>query len=104
MAPSARLGAGVFVKMQSIVSPMRCSRTTYSSRPTASWGHDVHVGAHSQISAFTHIAGNAYIGERCYLGVRASVREECTMGDDVVVAMGRGRHGEARAEPRARGR
>ena len=51
-------------------------------------GHDVHVGRHTQISAYSHIAGYAELGERCYLGVRASVREECRMGDDVVLAMG----------------
>ena len=88
VAPSARLGAGVFVKMQSIVSSDAVLEDNVFIQADCIVGHDVHVGAHSQISAFTHIAGNAHIGERCYLGVRASVREECAMGDDVVVAMG----------------
>ncbi len=88
VAPSARLGKGVFVKMQSIVSADAVLADNVFVQADAIVGHDVHVGAHTQVSAFSHIAGAAEIGERCYLGVRASVREECHMGDDVVVAMG----------------
>ena len=88
VAPSAKLGQGVFVKMQSIVSSDAVLEDNVFVQADCIVGHDVHMGAHSQVSAFTHIAGNAHIGERCYLGVRASIREECVMGDDVVVAMG----------------
>lgn len=88
VAPSARLGHGVFVKMQSIVSSDAVLEDNVFVQADVIVGHDVRVGAHTQISAFSHIAGNASLGERCYLGVRSSVREECVMGDDVVVAMG----------------
>ena len=88
VAPSARLGHGAFVKMQSIVSSDAVLEDNVFVQADVIVGHDVHVGAHTQISAFSHIAGNASLGERCYLGVRSSVREECVMGDDVVVAMG----------------
>ena len=88
VSPSAKLGRGVFVKMQSIVSADAELDDNVFVQADCIVGHDVHVGAHTQISAFSHIAGNAHIGERCYLGVRASVREECAMGDDVVMAMG----------------
>lgn len=88
VSPSARLGRGVFVKMQSIVSADAVLEDNVFVQANAIVGHDVHVGRHTQISAYSHIAGNARLGERCYLGVRASVREECLMGDDVVLAMG----------------
>ena len=88
VSPSARLGAGVFVKMQSIVSAEAVLEDNVFVQADVIVGHDVHVGRHTQISAFSHIAGNASLGQRCYLGVRASVREECRMGDDVVCAMG----------------
>lgn len=88
VAPSACLGHGVFVKMQSIVSSDAVLEDNVFVQADVIVGHDVHIGAHTQVSAFSHIAGNASLGERCYLGVRSSVREECAMGDDVVVAMG----------------
>ena len=88
VSPSARLGRGVFVKMQSIVSAEAVLEDNVFVQADVIVGHDVHVGRHTQISAYSHIAGNAELGERCYLGVRASVREECRMGDDVVLAMG----------------
>ena len=74
--------------MQSIVSAEAVLEDNVFVQADAIVGHDVHVGRHTQISAYSHIAGNAELGERCYLGVRASVREECRMGDDVVLAMG----------------
>lgn len=88
VSPSARLGRGVFVKMQSIVSAEATLADNVFVQADAIVGHDVTVGPHTQISAFSHIAGHASLGARCYLGVRASVREECQMGDDVVLAMG----------------
>lgn len=88
VAPSARLGKGVFIKMQSIVSSEAVIEDNVFVQADCIVGHDVHIGAHTQVSAFSHIAGHAHIGEQCYLGVRASVREDCTMGDDVVLAMG----------------
>ena len=88
VAPSACLGHGVFVKMQSIVSSDAVLEDNVFVQADVIVGHDVHIGAHTQVSAFSHIAGNASLGERGYLGVRSAVREECAMGDDVVVAMG----------------
>ena len=88
VSPSARLGRGVFVKMQSIVSTEAVLEDNVFVQSDAIIGHDVRVGRHTQVSAYTHVAGHASVGERCYLGVRASVREECQMGDDVVLAMG----------------
>ena len=88
VSPSARLGRGVFVKMQSIVSTEAVLEDNVFVQSDAIIGHDVRVGRHTQVSAYTHVAGHALVGERCYLGVRASVREECQMGDDVVLAMG----------------
>lgn len=88
VSPSARLGRGVFVKMQSIISTEAVLEDNVFVQSNALIGHDVRVGRHTQVSAYTHIAGHATLGERCYLGVRASVREECLMGDDVVLAMG----------------
>lgn len=88
VSPSARLGRGVFVKMQSIVSAEAVLEDNVFVQANVIVGHDVRVGRHTQVSAFTHLAGHAEVGQRCYLGVRASVREECRMGDDVVLAMG----------------
>lgn len=88
VAPSASLGRGVVVKMQSIVSSEAVVDDNVFLQANVIVGHDVHIGAHSQISAFSHIAGGAHLGARCYLGVRASVREECEMGDDALLAMG----------------
>lgn len=88
VAASASIGKGVFVKMQSIVSSGAVLEDNVFIQADVIVGHDVRVGRHSQISAFSHIAGHAELGQRTYLGVRSSVREECVMGDDVVVAMG----------------
>lgn len=88
VSPSARLGRGVFVKMQSIVSAEAVLEDNVFVQANVIVGHDVRVGRHTQVSAFTHLAGHAEVGQRCYLGVRASVREECRMGGDVVLAMG----------------
>lgn len=88
VSPSARLGAGVFVKMQSIISADAIVEDNAFIQANVIIGHDVRVGKHTQISAYSHIAGHASLGKRSYLGVRASIREECVVGDDVVVAMG----------------
>lgn len=88
VSPSAKLGAGVFVKMQSIISADATIEDNVFVQANVIVGHDVCVGRHTQISAYSHIAGHASLGERNYLGVRASIREECSVGDDVVIAMG----------------
>ena len=88
VSPSARLGRGVVIKMQSIVSAEAVLEDNVFVQADAIIGHDARIGSHTQVSAFSHVAGHAELGRRCYLGVRASVREECRMGDDVVLAMG----------------
>lgn len=88
VSPSAKLGSGVFVKMQSIISADAIVEDNVFIQANVIVGHDVRVGKHTQISAYSHIAGHASLGERNYLGVRASIREECSVGDDVVIAMG----------------
>lgn len=88
VSPHAQLGAGVFVKMFSVISSEAVLADNVFVQAHCIVGHDVHVGAHTQISAFSHMAGGAHLGARCYLGVGARVREECQMGDDVVLSMG----------------
>lgn len=88
VSPSARIGRGVLIKMQTIVSSDAVVGDNSFIQANVIVGHDVRVGAHSQISAYSHIAGGAILGSRTYLGVRSSIRECCVLGDDVLVAMG----------------
>ena len=88
VSPHAHLGAGVCVRAGSQVCADATLKDNVFVQACAIVGHDVVVGSHTQISAFAHISGNVTLGECCYLGVHCSIRDECKMGDNVVLGMG----------------
>lgn len=51
-------------------------------------GHNVKLGADCVLSAQTAIAGSTIIGDRCVLGGKSGVKDNITLGNDVVLAGG----------------
>jgi UDP-3-O-[3-hydroxymyristoyl] glucosamine N-acyltransferase len=51
-------------------------------------GHNVEIGAHSQISSYSAIAGYTIVGEKNYIGLSACIRDKIKIGDSCIISMG----------------
>lgn len=51
-------------------------------------GHEVRVGANTQVAAGTIFSGRVTVGKDCFIGVNVSVKPGVTIGDNVLVGIG----------------
>lgn len=73
IARSARLGAGVIVCPQAVISADAHVDDFVSINVLSSVGHDVHVGAYSTLSSHVDLMGSVSIGECVFFGSGAKV-------------------------------
>lgn len=50
-------------------------------------GHGSVFGDHTYVASHAVISGHCRIGQRCFFGVNVTLRDFCTIGDDVFIAM-----------------
>lgn len=80
--PGALVVAGAVINVDSLI----CRGAIINTR--ASVDHDCIVGAYSHICPATALAGAVIIGERSWIGIGSQVRQNITIGSDVVVGAG----------------
>ncbi|CCO23235.1 UDP-3-O-(3-hydroxymyristoyl)glucosamine N-acyltransferase [Maridesulfovibrio hydrothermalis] len=51
-------------------------------------GHEVRIGANTQVAAGTVFSGRVTVGKDCFIGVNVSVRPDVSIGDNVLVGIG----------------
>lgn len=88
VSPSARIGSGVFVKMQTIIYEEASIGNNSFIQANVVIGHGSRIGEHCLVASFCHVAGETQVGDRSFLGAQSGVRENLTVGDDSVLAMG----------------
>lgn len=73
IARSARLGVGVIVCPQSVISADAHVDDFVAINVLSSVGHDVHVGAYSTLSSHVDLMGSVRVGENVFFGSGAKV-------------------------------
>ncbi len=88
VAPSARLGEGVFVGANSVVSSGAQVGDLAVVLALSVVGHHARVGAASLLSGNVLLGGRASVGERALIGLGARVMADVRVGSDAVVGCG----------------
>ncbi len=88
VAPSARIGAGVFVGVAAVISSGARVDDLALIAPTSLVSHHVQVGAAASLSPGARMGGRSRLGERALLGLGAVVLPDRAVGDDAVVGAG----------------
>ena len=57
-------------------------------QPHAVIGHDITIGKHSVIGSNCQIGGRCKIGDRVFMGFLSGIKEDITVGNDVICAAG----------------
>ena len=82
------IGAGAIICQGCFISCGVVVGRNVLLQPNLSVGHDCNIGDHSVLSTFVSLAGACRVGARSYLGMSVPVKENTTIGDDVIVGMG----------------
>lgn len=88
VAPSVRVGDGVFVSAGAIVIAEASIGDAAIINTGASVDHDCVVGEAAHIAPGAHLCGNVRIGARTLVGVGSSIRPGVSVCDDVVLGAG----------------
>ena len=88
VAPSARLGRGIFVGVHAVISTGATIGDLALVPPTAFVSHHVAVGTAASLSPGVKLAGRSRIGCRAFVGLGAIVLPDKRVGDDAVVGAG----------------
>lgn len=88
VAPSARIGRGVFVGANAVISSGARVGDLALVAPACVVSHHVVVGAAASLSPGAKLAGRSRVGRRAFLGLGAMVLPDCRVGDDAVVGAG----------------
>jgi UDP-3-O-[3-hydroxymyristoyl] glucosamine N-acyltransferase len=86
--PTARLGRGVTVFPQAVISSgavLEDHSFVYHGSVIA---HDARIGEYSMVSNCACISGSVTIGKNTYIGAGAVVMEKVSIGDNCIVAAG----------------
>lgn len=86
--PFVKIGKGVIIEERCCVSTNVIVGDNVHIQANAILGHDVELGSHSVVSAFCGIGGRCRIGMRCFLGMSSTIKQNITIGDDVITAIG----------------
>lgn len=88
VSPYAKIGKGVVIEERCGISPNVVIGDNVHMQANAILGHDVELGAHSVVSSFCGIGGGCRIGVRCFFGMSSTIKQDITIGDDVITAIG----------------
>lgn len=89
LSDTVEIGQGsiLFDASVSVGSFVRIGKNVLIQGPS-NIGHRTVIGDHSNITPFNMICGSCRIGKCVFMGVRASVKEETTIGDYAIIGMG----------------
>ncbi len=85
VAPSAKLGRGVIVSPNCVVSAFAEVADNVAINVFCGVGHGAKVGAHSVMGPYSVINGDTVLGEGCFLGSRATLFPSVVLGKGCTV-------------------
>lgn len=88
IAESAKIGAGVVVCSQSVVSINTRIGDHVSVNLLSTVGHDSVLGDYSSVMPGSNISGNVSIGHGVYIGTGAKIIHRITIGDESTIGAG----------------
>lgn len=88
VAPSASIGAGVFIGAGSIIGALASVADNAIVNTGSIIDHETSVGLHSHIAPGVRIAGRVKIGSGCSIGIGSSVIDKVTIGDNAILGAG----------------
>ncbi len=88
VSPSAQIGPGTIIcEFASVHCDVVIGRNCVV-QPYSDIGHDIRIGDHCVFSPHFAPGGHSVYGDRVYTGMHASLKENLTIGNDAVIAMG----------------
>ena len=88
VAPDAKVGQGLFLFINAVISIGAEVGDHTSLNVNASVGHDASIGRGCTISSYCDITGNVCLGTGVFMGSHASVLQGVTVGDFATVGAG----------------
>ena len=88
VAPSARIGKGVFVGALALVGTGATVDDLALIPPTSMVSHHVHVATAASLSPGARMGGRSRLGERALLGIGATLLPDRVIGADAVIGAG----------------
>jgi len=88
VAPSARLGCGIFVGANSMIGTGAVVEDGVLVAPMVTVSHHVHVTAWASLSTGVTLGGRSCVGLRALIGLGATLMSGKSVGDDAVVGAG----------------
>lgn len=88
IAPDAKMGRGMFLFINTLISTGAQVGDHVSLNVSASVGHDAAVDAGCTISSYCDITGNVCMGKGVFMGSHASVLQGITVGDFATIGAG----------------
>ena len=88
IAPDVKIGTGLFLFINALISAGSEVGNHTSLNANASVGHDASVGKGCTISSYCDITGNVCLGIGVFMGSHASVLQGITVGDFATIGAG----------------
>lgn len=88
VSPHARLGLGIAVFPQTVISTGTVLDDYCVVNVGATVSHDTRIGCYSDVNPGAHLAGNVTVGSECYIGMGTNVIQGRTIGSGTVVGAG----------------
>jgi sugar O-acyltransferase (sialic acid O-acetyltransferase NeuD family) len=88
IAPDVKIGTGLFLFINALISAGSEVGNHTSLNANASVGHDASVGEGCTISSYCDITGNVCLGVGVFMGSHASVLQGITVGDFATIGAG----------------
>lgn len=88
VAPDAKIGKGLFLFINALISIGAEVADHTSLNANASVGHDASVGEGCTISSYCDVTGNVCLGRGVFMGSHASILQGISVGDFATVGAG----------------
>jgi sugar O-acyltransferase (sialic acid O-acetyltransferase NeuD family) len=88
IAPDAKIGWGLFLFINALISTGAEVGDHTSLNVNASIGHDASVGLGCTISSYCDITGNVRLGNGVFMGSHVSILQDITVGDFATIGAG----------------
>ncbi len=88
ISPSAKIGKGIIVKADVLISCDTIIEDNVGIEALATVGHDCIVRAHCQLSSGVVMGGRSEVGEGTYVGMNVPIKEKIKIGSNSIIGMG----------------
>jgi sugar O-acyltransferase (sialic acid O-acetyltransferase NeuD family) len=88
ISPKSTIGQGTIICEFSSIHPGAILGVNCVIQPFCCIAHDIHIGKHSFFASFFTTGGKSQFGDKTFCGLHSSVKENLTIGDNAIIAMG----------------